>query len=402
MSDQAGITGIPKDDEPDDIRGALTSAISEIEDKSPGSMGNLAAPAKADVEKKTAAAATVAPKDAKPAEGTERGPDGKFLPKGAAPAAATATPDKNAPPAPEGTDKPVSDGPPGTLPANIKAEWETYPPSVKAFIAKRETDLSQAAGKAGFEINRLTKQWEPVEAIIGPRRAAIVAQQGSVENWLDQLVKYSDFAGADPEGFMGWFLSQPNIASRVNLEKLLGAAPQGGQQGAALANDPVVKQLQQTITGLTSRLQQFESGIQQQRVNSDISELDAFEAEKDQAGSLAHPHYAALRDNGQLGPEIQIVRNQHPEWSVRQVIAQAYENAVWKNPETRTQLLTTQEQKAREEKEAKDRAAAASTARKFVTGNPPGPTSPPGTQSNDLRAEIAANYYKTAGEPARL
>lgn len=374
------------DKEPDDIRTALLGSIAEIEEKTPGSTGKLADRAiKAEPEPKPEV------KDEPKAEAPDKDPaTGKFVAK-----------DKPAEqkPAAESADsakpEPSKDAAPGTLPADIRATWEALPPNVKAFMAKRETDLSQAAGKSGFEINQLKQKYEPIEALLGPRRAAVTAQHGSVETWLEQLLNYSDFAGQDPEGFLAWYLSQPNIGSRVDLTKLLGQPTQDGAQDQVLAS-PAVQKLQQTIGVLERRLQQFEGTTQQQKVRSDTSEIDAFEAEKDESGNQKHPHFATLRDTGVLLPQLQIVNQQHPEWSMRQKIAQAYEQAVWVHSDTRNTVLTTQEQKAREEAEAKVRAEAASRARKFVSGGPPTAPSSAGSPKDDLRAEIAANFAAVA------
>ncbi len=392
------------DREPDDIREALLSSIQEVEERTPGSTGGLADVA----PKQSTTGAEDAKSEADPADprktasGAAPGRDetGKFLPKDktAEPAKATATTE-----ATKGQESPKpgaveaakpTDAAPGSLPQAIQAEWAALSPSMKAFVAQREKDMGLAGGKAGAELRQLKSQYEPIEALIGPRRAAVVAQNGSVENWLDQILKYSDFAGADPEGFIAWYLSQPNIGSRVDMNKLLGGGQPGqAQGGAALATDPVVQKLTQTISGLERRLQTFEGNTQQQQTMTLASELDAFEGEQDASGSPKHPHFATLRDQSILLPEMHMVRQLHPEYSTRQVIAEAYENAVWKHSDTRNSLLAQQQAKSQEEAEAKARAEAASRARKFVTGQPPSAAlANGGGPKDDLKAEIAANY----------
>lgn len=394
--------------ESDDIRGALLASVSEIEERRPGSTGGLAAIAP---KPEPAADAMVVdpPDDGKRVAATAAAKDpktGKFVEKAEAEKPAVeAKDDKKVETKSDAVEvKPSEakslDVAPGSLPADIKAEWANYSPKTKEYLVKTEQERGQAAGKAGFELRQLKAQYEPLEALIGPRRAAVVAQNGSVENWLDQMIKYSDFAGQDPEGFLSWYLSQPNIGGMVDLGKLLGQPAQEGAQSDPALASPVVKQLQQTISGLATRLQNFEGQTQQNRVRSDVSEIDAFEAENDASGNPLRPHFATLRDSGALSKELRLVSEDHPDWSMRQRISEAYDNAVWKHSDTRNIMLTErerhlvdQQKKVTEDKEAKDRAEAASRARKFVTGQPPASiVSAPGGPNDDLKAEIAANY----------
>lgn len=392
-------------EETDDIKSALLASVAEIEEKTPGSTGKLA-----EVQPKVAPVVTPEPKEVteqdakKDATGAAvRDPaTGKFLPKDKSAEVVKTTEAKpSAESAKTGAEGVKPDAAPGSLPADIKAEWANYSPATKAFLVKQEQERGQAAGKAGFELRQLKAQYEPIDALLGPRRAAVVAQHGSVETWLKQVLDYSDFAGADPEGFLSWYLSQPNIGSRVNVEKLLGQAPAGAQGDPALAS-PAVKALQQELSGLKSQLQQFKGGFEQRETTSFASELDAFENEKDGAGNPLHPHFATLRDNGVLAPEMHLIRQADPNLSFRQIVAKAYENAVWKYSDTRNTLLADQRQKALEDKEAKERADAASRSRKFVTGQPPGPTTPPGAPKDDVRSEIAAQMYQALEAGKRL
>ncbi len=390
-------------EETDDIRSALLASVAEIEEKTPGSTGKLAEvqPKSAPVSAATEPKAVEADASGKGAAPAKDPATGKFLSKDKAPAV---NPDAKLAPesAKPGAESAKADAAPGSLPADIKAEWPTLSPATKAFLVKQEQERGQAAGKAGFELRQLKAQYEPIDQLLGPRRAAVVAQHGSVETWLKQVLDYSDFAGADPEGFLAWYLSQPNIGSRVDLNKLLGHGPAGGAQGDPALASPAVQKLTQTISGLERRLQQFEGNSQTREVASTASELDAFENEKDDGGNAKHPHFATLRDAGVLLPEMHLVRQGNPNLSFRQIVAQAYENAVWKHSDTRNTLLADQRQKALEDKEAKERADAASRARKFVTGQSPGKVSPSDAPKENLRDEIAAQVYASYDGSKRL
>lgn len=395
-----------QDQQTDDIKGALLASIGEVETASPGSTGKLAEYAPKAATQEQPAADTAADSAAKAGEqstatgnqstdGRARDATGKFIPKDSAEAAKPADATKSATSAK--TDAVQQDAAPGSLPDAVKAKWGALDPDVRAFLVQREKEMGQAGGKAGAELRQLKTQYEPIEQLLSPRRAAVVAQHGSVESWLKQVLDYSDFAGADPEGFLSWYLSQPNIGSRVDLNKLLGVSQDGAQRSPTLATDPTVKALQQELTGLKSRLQQYEGQSQAQQQNSIVSELDAFEQEKDASNQPKYPHFATLRDAGILLPEMHLVRQSNPNLSFRQILATAYENAMWKHSDTRNAVLQSQQKQAQEEKEAKERAEAASRARKFVTGQPPGRTAPADAPKENLRDEIAAAFYAHSG-----
>ncbi len=393
MSDQ-------KQAETDDLRGALLASVAEIEEKTPGSTGNLADVAPKPVKESAPPVSADVP-DAKvapsPAASGERGPDGKFLPKkdtAAAPekAAGEQKPDTAAKAAPTGTEAPKADAAPATWKAEAKIEWSKLPPAVRSEIERRELDIARTVTQKATEFNQLKSQFDEIEQAIGPRRAAWQATQGGVGNALKQLLAYSDFAGSDPAGFIAEFSHRMG----VDLNALLTGQP-GAQQAAP---DSV---LSREVTELRNQLQQLQGGMQNTQVTQIKSEFDAFENEKDPAtGEDAHPFYRDVRDSGHLMPEIQLVKTEHPEWSPRQIISEAYDRTVYKLSDVRVRMQSLQESRAQADKEKADRAAAASNARKFVNGGAPGPQAGAAAPANSLRDEIATQFYALSGGAKRL
>lgn len=385
----------------DDIHSALRASIGEIEEKTPGSTGKLAEvapkPALTGAEKPDAAA----DKGSSAGDSGSRAKDGKFLPKKPDETASDkpitqATdkkPDESAESAKDGA---VSiDAAPATWKAEAKAEWKNLSLTIRQEIERREKDIARTVTQKAQEFSQLKGQFDEIEQVIGSRRAAWQATQGGVGAALKQLLSYSDFAGSDPAGFIAEFSQRMG----VDLQALLT-----GNQGARQQAAPEIVQLQQTINGLTQRLQQFEGHTQQTQVSSLKSEFDAFENEKDQTtGDYAHPFYADVRDSGHLLPEMHLVKQEHPDWSPRQIMAEAYDRTVYKLSDVRTRMESMKEQRATAEREAKDRALAASNARKFTSGSPPGPNVNGSAAPKDsLRDEIAANYAALASGTGRL
>ncbi len=404
MSDQQQPQQIEQEKPGDDLRSALLSSVAEVEAKTPGSTGRLAdvAPKSEPASGKPVAETPDAEKqNVSPASG-ERGPDGKFLPK----KDATAAPDKaageqkttdSAKSAQTGTEAAKADAAPATWRAEAKAAWQNLPEPARKIlgeeIAKRERDFAQGIEAKTREFQQVKSQFDEIEQAIGPRRAAWQATQGGVGAALKQLLAYSDFAGSDPAGFIAEFSHRMG----VDLNALLTGQPAAQQ---AAAGDPAMRA---EINGLKSQLQQLQGGMQNTQVASIKSEFDAFENEKDQTtGEDAHPFYRDVRDSGHLMPEIQLVKAEHPEWSPRQVISEAYDRTVHKLSDVRTRMQSLQDQRAQAEQEKATRAAAASNARKFVNGSAPGPQAGAAAPANSLRDEIAANFYALQGGASRL
>ena len=84
-----------------------------------------------------------------------------------------------------------------------------------------------------------------------------------------------------------------------------------------------------------------------------------------------------------------------------QTYQEAYEKAIWADPDIRSGLLSQQQREAEEKRnaEAKARTDAAKRAAGSVTGSPGGvrPTNGSGTGHSSLRDEIRANLAASTG-----
>lgn len=383
----------------DDIRSALLATVGEIEQRDPGSTGELA-----QVVPKTADPSPSAkPEDTqleKPAASGDRDDKGRFVPKAKDDAV---EPSKETAPVKETStlsaepkaDAPKADEAPGTWKPEERLAWKGLPATAKAAILRRESEFGKAGAQRAQENQQLKAQLDEIDTVIGPRKAAWQATQGGVSNALKQLLAYSDFAGSDPAGFIAEFSQRMG----VDLNGLMNS----GHSAPQVA--PEYAQLQQTINGLQQRLQQFEVQNQQVQVSTLKSEFDAFENERSDDGEPKHPFYSDVRDSKHLLPEIHLVKQEHPDWSPRQVIAEAYDRTVYKLSDVRTRMQTYTEQRAAQVKEKADRALAASNARKSVTGGPPSPgfNGNAASPNASLRDEIAAVYHSVAnGDSKRL
>ena len=181
-------------------------------------------------------------------------------------------------------------------------------------------------------------------------------QAGSVEQGIKNLLDTSTYAAKDPVGFIQWFAQSKGI-DLGNMQQ-----PQGDQ-------NPEVAQLKQTLYGLQSKIDMLEGHTTEQQKRAVTSEIQAFADEKDPSGQPLRPHFESVR--AQVYKLIPLIREDYPDWSVRQVMQEAYEKATRLNDDVFGKVQQEKAEKDRLAREAADRAQKASLARKSLTGGSP-------------------------------
>lgn len=320
---------------------------------------------------------------------------GKFVPQQAAPPKVEQPKEIQKPvqPAQQGTEPPKPQAQvnavPGTWRAEAKAKWDGLDPVVKAEVLKRESEATREVTKYQQQIQQINQAYGPIEQVIAGRRAAWRATFGSEAEALNKVLNISDFASQDPNGFLAFYLSQPDIGARVDLQKVFGGqAPQGGD----IMSHPVVKQLQETVNGLNQRVSGFFTQHQQTQQSTVEREIAEFAQAVDGQGQLLRPHFDAVRQ--EMFNAIPAIRSANPNLTTQQAMDKAYAIAVAANPEIGQQVEQQRIQAQREAWEREERAKKAALANKsVVTG--PAPTngqhvSTPST--DDLRANLISNF----------
>lgn len=315
----------------------------------------------------------------------EKPPGEPVKPEATAPkpgaAAAAAPVDPNAPP---------KDGelrPPGGWSPTSKAAFATLPDAVKQDIAKRETEVNQGLAKL-----QQFKELEPLANYAKQRNATPAQYFGMLANAEARLER-------DPSEFVATvmrdFKVQPlDIVRRlgispeylVNMARHMGGAPpqqQGQEQPQSAPQDARTQQM----------MQQLWNEAQQ-------AKRDAAEAKQAIDQIRMEPVQRQARDflNDPKYPFAQNVVEDMKDLLQRgkaQSYEQAYEIAVWSNPETRPLLI--KQQREDEGKAAAERArTAASNARtgaRSVTGSPPiGASNAPDLSDLSLEDQLRSAY----------
>lgn len=319
-------------------------------------------------------------------QGRARGPDGKFIAKDAT----EPTEEAEKPAEPEAPDV-------GTAPAawkkEIQAKWAELPDWARAEITKREEDVQkgfakyqnlrtvepvldyagQLAPRFGLQGPQLVQQWAQVQgALLDPKQAPQVIQAlakqygvllGATAQPAPAIEKPAETPAADPNAWV-----DPEVAA---LKQAL-------------------EQLQGWKTNLEKQAEEAAQQAQVQAQQQKLSAIDQFASEKGSDGQPLRPHLETVMPD--MVASINRVRSTNPNLSDQDVLQQAYDIAVWGNPETRKLVLDAQKASEEAERKAEARKRAQAATRGVVS---PASTSPQGPAAftapkGSLRDQMAA------------
>jgi hypothetical protein len=264
--------------------------------------------------------------------------------------------------------KPDDDPFPSSWKKEHQKHWSTLPPELKKYIREHEEQTRQAMTRqdedrlTGKTLREIISPYMPLlqadglnlqQAIQGMLQQNYVLRQGTPEQKRQLVLNACKMYGID--------LSQPN------------EQPTGWI-------DPQVAALQQQLAEVRNFQQQQLAAQQYQERASIDSQIAAF------ASAPGHEHFQRVAPRmGAL-----MASNQ------AQDLEDAYQQAIWADPELRSTLLAAQqaEAEAKRAAEAKAKATAARNASGSVRGSSSGignvPPAPKGTLREELRAALAA------------
>jgi hypothetical protein len=257
------------------------------------------------------------------------------------------------PPPPAGGQEPPRETirPPASWSATAKSRFATLDPVIQQEVLKREKDIE--TGKAqwdqkGERLNRL-------DAVLAPRRDRLRLMGWDDARAIEALFAAQDLLERDPMTGLGYLARQYG----VDLSRL---APGGPEQAAQPPMHPAVQRLAQQVTALEGALAAQQSAARQGEAAKYDAEVAAFRADPSNLylDDVADDMSALLR-SGRAS-----------------TLKDAYDKAVWANPETRTLLINEREDQRRAEAEQarRTKANAARYASGSITGSPQPGSSP--------------------------
>lgn len=303
-----------------------------------------------------------------PAPGTPASQTGAVQATATAPAPAPAAAEgQTSPPA-----TPAADAPPKTWKADVStAHWATLAPEVKAEIHRREEDfhrgIEQYKADAGFG--------KSVQAVLNPYMP--ILQQYNI----DPVQQFQNLMGAHYTLSFGHPDQKVALIKSIIQDYRIDPKSLGFEaaSGEPAYTDPQVAALQAELAAVNSKLQQVTSGVAQARQNEILKEVEAFA--KDPANEFFE----------KVSPEIATIVKADKSITLKE----AYDRAIWLNPEVRATLIERQkkadaERKAQEQREHAAKAATARAANVSPAPRPASATAPTGSIEDTMKETLAA------------
>lgn len=296
----------------------------------------------------------------------QRGPDGKFIKTDAEQSAEITD---GAKPLEAATPAPVADQavegsklPPPSWSVDAKSAWASLPPAIQQAVLKREEEVSNGFKAKSDEL----KGYSGIEQILAPRKQALAATYGSVENALTQLFQLSDYATKDARGFVQWFAQQRGID--------LSQSSTADQQAAPA--DPQIAALQNQLSQVTSFLQNQTLSQRKAEEQQILTELEKF------AAAPEHLYYH----------DVKVEMGKMIESGMAESLQDAYDKATWARPDIRQKILDADRNAAEEKRRAEVAKKAAEASRVNATnlsskGTAQG-TAPKAQSMRDTMAEV--------------
>lgn len=319
-----------------------------------------------------------------------RGPDGKFVPKAEAtpkdaakavaapsPNTGTATQSPSTDATKASTEQPstAADAPPVGWTADAKTEWQSLSPAVKAAVLKREVEISSGGRQWSEEKRRY-------EEIVAPVRQASARRGISEAEGIQRLMAAQDRLDRDPAGAIQWLANAYGVPLTVNGRN--AADPLNGQpaaDGSSRTESPPVPRADPRIDAIWQHMQDQE----RRETDMTVQKVTSF------ATDPAHPYFDALER--EIMALLPVLKTSNPTATPEALLQDAYDRAVWANPETRRALQAEQAAAAAATNGA-TRAAGVAKARLAATSIPArAPAGLPASEPrNSIREELEAAW----------
>lgn len=304
--------------------------------------------------------------------GQPRGPDGKFIKPDAVAAPETPAEEPAETPEDPAVAPPVKPGavdltkPPTSLKGNVQAKWQSLDEDVRAEFHRREANFHEglSAYKQMADIGKIMDaEVRPYEAML---RAAGLSAPVAVRDLLNTAYQLrTGTAEAKTQIVM-------NIAKQYGID--LTNLQETAQQLAAAEPkiDPNIAPLQEKLSAIEQMIEDQKKEASQREYAELQKETQTFAANpKNKFYELVKLDMAALIETGRADG-----------------LQDAYDKAIWANPEARAQLLA--EQQAVERKQKAEKAAAAKKA--ASTNVAPRGTLPATPKAGSIDDVIRAKY----------
>lgn len=255
--------------------------------------------------------------------------------------------------------KPVVNAP-GSWPKDLKEKFGSLPPEVQQYINDRESGFSRTLN----EYTVKAKNFDSLTQRIQPYEAMLRAEGADVGNAVESMLQTAYALRTAPPMQKAQLVAGMIQQFGVDLS-LLGMSTEG--QEPATGYSPYIDEIYQ-------RQQRLEEQLQQQAQMKLMEEQRQIQSQIEQFAQ-SKPHFEAVR--AEIGALLSSGRAQS--------LDQAYEMAIWANPETRATLQAEQEAKRREEARVKAEQAKKANAVNLQRRGIQPPGAAPGSMDDTMR-----------------
>lgn len=262
--------------------------------------------------------------------------------------------------------------PPSSWKPTARAEWAKLPESVRAEIHRRETDFM--AGQS--QLLPDAKFGKDMREVVEPFRMLIESEGGNPAAAVQDLLRTAAIlrTGTPQQKYQ----TIANVANRFGLDlRVFAPRPQQGAQLGQQQPGSVPAQQQFRDPRVDQLLANMQTA-EQQRVTRETTETEGLVShwmnETDAQGQPKRPYVGdVINEMSALIPQI---KQANPTLTHAQALEQAYERAIWGNPEIRM-LLQQQQQTAADAQRRAENQQRTQGARRAASVNVPRRASTP-------------------------
>ena len=246
---------------------------------------------------------------------------------------------------------------PSSWSAKAKDSFFDLPDHIKTEVLKREEDfhngIKQYKEKSDYA--------EKLQRVIMPYEAHLRASNQNPEQVVQTMLDAAYRLGQGTPQQKAQYLLQIAKESGADLQSLVNSGNNAESTGNNHSNEQnaYVAQLEQRLRQLEGHTAQQATLSQQQEEQQIFGTIEQFKNEVDESGRPKHPFFENVESD--MAALITIAKQQGRQ---APTLSQAYEQAVWANPQTREALLLRQQKEAQAKREAEANRKAEEAAKK--------------------------------------
>ena len=234
---------------------------------------------------------------------------------------------------------PISLEPLHHWPEDVKGKFKTLPVELQQFMLDRHKETDSTFHSKSQELAKARARYSELDEVMEEHADVLATVGRTAPQLVAESIQLHQFAARNPVGFAQWFCERNGI----NLGQL-----QQQQTTQRAQIDPQTAAIQAKLEELDSWKSEREQREAQAEQLRQQQEIQSWAHEKSADGKALRPHVEAVI--GLMKPIIMSLREANPDAPDRQILQDAYERAIYADPNIRTQIIN-------EERMAKVRAA---------------------------------------------